>query len=207
MTFEMWCTFVIASALLIAMPGPTNLLVMGYALRVGIKPAMGTVFGVVPGLIVAMTLSFIGFGAVLATSAELFLLMKWAGALYLIALGIVKWRAKPPGTEVEASLPRVSTRTMVLQAFLVTVLNPHSILFFMAFMPQFIVADAPAIPQMLILETTFVTLVLPISMAYVLCAGRLRERIRNVRTQRIMNRTGGVLLIGAGVMTATMKRS
>ncbi|MCB9077591.1 MAG: hypothetical protein H6631_08375 [Anaerolineaceae bacterium] len=74
-------------------------------------------------------------------------------------------------------------------------------------MPQFIVTHAPVLPQMLILGATFVVLIFPINTAYALLAGRLRAVIQNRRLLRTMNRTGGAMLIGAGILTASLKRS
>lgn len=77
----------------------------------------------------------------------------------------------------------------------------------MAFMPQFISPDAPVLPQMLILGLTFVIIVFPVNTAYALLSGKLRDIIKSQRVLRAMNRTGGALLIGAGVLTASLRRS
>jgi len=207
MTFELWLTFTITSVILVAIPGPTNLMVMAYGLRHGTKPALLTVFGVAPGAATAMALSFLGLGAILATSSQLFTVMKWAGAIYLIYLGIMLWRSTPNLDEVLIEVQNVSCKRIVLQAFTVSLLNPKGIIFYMAFMPQFVSPDAPVLPQMLILGLTFVIIVFPINTAYALLSGKLRDIIKSQRVLRAMNRTGGALLIGAGVLTASLRRS
>ena len=207
MTFELWFAFTVAAGALIAIPGPTNLMVMAYGVRYGAKPALGTVFGVVPGVIAAMTLSFLGLGAILATSSGLFILMKWAGAIYLVYLGIMQWRSAPQLDKMEIDKQNVSGVSIIVQAFTVTLLNPKGIVFYIAFMPQFISANAPALPQMLILGATFLTLVFPINTIYALLSGKMRAVIQNRRVLRTMNRTGGAMLIGAGLLTASLKRT
>ncbi len=207
MTIQLWFAFTVAAGALIAIPGPTNLMVMAYGVRYGAKPALGTVFGVVPGVIAAMTLSFLGLGAILATSSELFILMKWAGAIYLVYLGIMQWRSDPQLDKIEVDKQNVSGMSIIVQAFTITFLNPKGIIFYIAFMPQFISANAPALPQMLILGATFLTLVFPINTTYALLSGKMREVVQNQRVLRTMNRTGGAMLIGAGILTVSLKRT
>jgi threonine/homoserine/homoserine lactone efflux protein len=207
MTLGLWLAFIVAAGTLIAIPGPTNLMVMAYGLRHGTKPALSTVFGVVPGVTLAMALSFLGLGGLLATSVELFVLMKWAGALYLIYLGVMQWRSAPTLDNVEVDSRPVSSLSIFAQAFTVTFLNPKGVIFYIAFMPQFIVTDAPVLPQLLVLGATFIVLVFPINTAYALLAGTMRETIQNRRVLRTLNRTGGAMLIGAGILTASLKRT
>ncbi len=206
MDFELWLSYTITSAILVAIPGPTNLMVMAYGLRHGTKPALLTVFGVAPGAIAAMALSFVGLGAVLSASSQLFSAMKWAGALYLIYLGITLWRSNPNLDEVSIS-NNVSSNRIVIQSFTISLLNPKGIVFYMAFLPQFISPDAPVLPQMLILGFTFFVIVFPVNTTYALMSGKFREVVRSQRVLKAMNRTSGSLLIGAGVLTASLRRS
>lgn len=207
MSLELWLAFVVAAGTLIAIPGPTNFMVIGYGLRAGSKAAMHTVFGVVPAVTLQMILSFLGLGAMLATSAALFTLMKWAGALYLIYLGIQQWRSKPELDAIHHTAHQTSHWQIIANAFTVTFLNPKGIAFFVAFMPQFMTPEAPALPQMLLLGATFNALVLPLNTAYAILAGTMRQTIDNRGTLRMLNRVGGGMLIGAGLMTASLKRA
>lgn len=207
MTFEIWLTFTMTSAILISIPGPNNLMVMAYGMRHGTKPALFTVFGIVPGAIAAMALSFLGLGGILEASSFLFYLMKWIGAVYLIYLGITLWRSSPDLNKVQIETGNVKMTKIISQSFIVSLLNPKGIIFYMAFMPQFIVQSEPLMPQILLLGGTFASLVLPINTAYALLSGKLRTVIQNSRIIQIMNRTGGALLILAGVVTASLKRT
>ncbi|MGJ3253091.1 MAG: LysE family translocator [Elainellaceae cyanobacterium] len=207
MTIDLWIAFVLAASVIIAIPGPINFMVMAVGLRSGIRPTFATIVGVIPGIIVSMTLSFIGLGAILAASAELFMLVKWAGALYLIYLGIMQWRLDPHPEYMEGAIADPQRLDVMTQAFTAALLNPKAIIFFATFMPQFISSSAPVLPQMLILGATFIVIGFPIHFAYAVMAGGFRETIRNVRVLRTLNRLGGSILIGAGVMTASLKRT
>src|SRR5215831_17956188 len=93
MSIETWLAFTAATAVLLVIPGPTILLVISYALGQGMRTALPVAVGVALGDFTAMTLSMLGLGVLLATSSLLFTALKWAGALYLVWLGIQLWRA------------------------------------------------------------------------------------------------------------------
>ncbi|WP_119462142.1 LysE family translocator [Rhodospirillaceae bacterium SYSU D60014] len=207
MTVELWLAFTAAAAIMVAIPGPTVMLVVSYALGEGRRSAWATVVGVALGDFTAMTLSLLGLGALLATSAALFTLLKWVGAAYLIYLGIRLWRAEPSVDQGGAGNGGRSHRSMMGHAFAVTALNPKSIVFFVAFLPQFINAGAPLLPQMAVLEATFLILATLNAALYAYLAGRLRGAIRKPSVLKAINRVGGGILIGAGVATAALKRA
>ena len=204
MTFEAWATFAAATAVLLVIPGPTILLVISYALGQGWRTAFPMAVGVALGDFTAMTLSMLGVGALLATSATIFTGLKWVGAAYLIYLGVKLFRA---GGALDAK-PRedtVSAWKMLGHAWLVTALNPKSITFFVAFLPQFLDAKADFWTQMLIFEATFITLAFANAMGYALIASRARSVVSNPRAIRAFNRTGGTLLVGAGIATVAIR--
>lgn len=207
MPIELWLAFAVAATGLILMPGPTVLLVVGYAVSSGVRPALASMIGVALGDVTAMAVSFIGLGAVLATSAELFVAMKWVGAAYLIYLGVRLWRAPAVPPDRDSAVARLPVLGMVGKAFAVTVLNPKGILFFAAFMPQFMDPRVPALPQMLLLGGTFVLIALSVLTVYVLMSGRVRRVVSSPSALRLFNRIGAGALIGAGVLTASLKRA
>jgi threonine/homoserine/homoserine lactone efflux protein len=207
MTLELYLAYVLATTILLLLPGPTVMLVVSYALAEGRRAAWGTVIGLAFGDLVAMSLSLAGIGALLATSATLFTVMKWIGAVYLIYLGIRMWRAAPT---IDGTLPAGRSRSdvaMAWHAFVVTALNPKSIAFFVAFVPQFINPQAATLPQLVLLTATFVGLAIVNGIGYALFAGSIREAVRHPRVLRAINRTGGGVLIGAGLMTAALRRT
>lgn len=206
MTAETWLLFVAASALVLAIPGPTVLLVVSHALAGGASSGWRTVPGVALGDAVAITVSILGLGALLAASAALFTLLKWLGALYLIFLGIRLWRSSASDAREASVAGDRAHRSATWQAFAVTVLNPKSIAFFVAFLPQFVAADAPAWPQLVILALTFVTLATLNATLYALVAGTFRARLQRLTTRRAGNKFGGAVLIGAGIVSAATQR-
>ncbi|PWE56564.1 lysine transporter LysE [Metarhizobium album] len=209
MSFEHWIAFVAASAILLAIPGPTILLVISYALSHGRKSATATVAGVALGDFTAMTASMLGLGALLAASAALFTVLKWVGAAYLIYLGIKLWRAPvtDPGETKDMEPARERPLRIFLHTYVVTALNPKSIVFFVAFLPQFLDLTRPIATQMVIFETTFLVLATLNAAAYGLMASMARQTIRKPAVQRAVNRTGGSLMIGAGLLAVGWKRA
>ena len=201
--FESWAAFTAASAVLLIIPGPTVLLVVSYALGQGWRTVLPMTVGVALGDFTAMTLSMLGLGALLATSATLFTILKWAGAAYLVYLGIRLWRA---GGTLDAA-PRtdaVSAAKMLGHAWLVTALNPKSITFFVAFLPAFLDPKADFLTQMVVFETTFLVLAFANAFGYALVAARARGFVANPRAIGVVNKVGGGLLIGAGAATVTL---
>ncbi|MBB6468309.1 LysE family translocator [Aminobacter carboxidus] len=206
MSFESWAAFAAASAVLLVIPGPTILLVVSYALGQGWRTALPMAVGVALGDFTAMTLSMLGIGALLAASATVFTMLKWIGAAYLIYLGIKLFRA---GGSLDAK-PRTDAASavkMMAHAWIVTALNPKSITFFVAFLPQFLDRNGDFWTQMLVFELTFLTLAFANAFGYALVASRARSVVSNPRAIRIFNRTGGTLLVGAGVAVAVRSGS
>ncbi|HWT57188.1 MAG TPA: LysE family translocator [Rhizobium sp.] len=208
MSLEAWLAFAAASAIMLAIPGPTILLVVSYALGHGRRTAFATVSGVALGDFTAMTASLFGLGAVLAASATLFTVLKWIGGAYLIWLGIKLWRAPVIGEPVadNDNLPEEKSLKIFLHAYVVTALNPKSIVFFVAFVPQFLNPALPFLGQMAIMEATFLVLAILNASAYAFLANTARGLIRKASVQRAVNRTGGTLLIAAGAVTAGYRR-
>jgi threonine/homoserine/homoserine lactone efflux protein len=206
MDFDVWLAFATASLVLVAIPGPTVMLVISYALTQGRRVAIATALGVALGDFIAVSLSLLGLGALLLTSAWAFSALKWVGAAYLVFLGIKLLRARPhlSGTENPGATP---ARRVFFHAALVTALNPKGILFFLAFVPQFLNAHAPVAPQFATMLATFVGIGALNALAYALLADRIRQRIRRPAVLAWMNRAGGTALITMGVITATMRRA
>lgn len=206
MTIETWLAFVAASTILLVIPGPTILLVVSYALGQGWRAALPMSIGVALGDFTAMTLSMLGVGALLATSATLFTALKLVGAAYLVWLGIKLWRAGG-ALQTEARTDTASAAAMIAHAWLVTALNPKSITFFVAFLPQFLDPTGDVLRQMLIFGATFLTLAFANAFGYGLLAARAGAMARNPNAISVFNKLGGSLLIGAGVAAATIRTS
>jgi len=214
---ETWIAFALTAAAVIALPGPTVMMIAGLALSAGERAAMFGVIGVLAGDVTTITLSFTGIGAVLTASPGLFLALTWAGAGYLIWLGVRMWRQPPaialpeersaPGGGPAKTLcidgPSATPKhPLVVRGWMVTVLNPKGMLFVAALMPQFIHAGSPALPQMLLLGVTHILLATVILGLYVRLSGRLRRLFSAPATIRFAGRTGAVVLVAAGLLAA-----
>ena len=206
MSLEMWLAFVIAAEIILVIPGPTIILVVSQAIAHGRKSVIPLVAGVLGGDFTAMTLSLLGLGAVLSASATLFVILKWIGALYLIYLGVKLWRTVPDGEAAAVAVREASAGSLFKDAYIVTALNPKSIAFFVAFLPQFINHQTATLPQFLILGATFLTMATLNAALYAIFAGHLRDTLRKAKVRKLFDRCGGSALIGAGVMTAAMER-
>ena len=207
MPFDLWLTFVAASTALLLIPGPTVLLVLSYALSQGRRVAVASATGVALGDLVAMSASLAGLGALVLASATLFTVLKWVGAIYLIYLGFKLLRSAPsPGLET-LKPHETPARGVFWHTAAVTALNPKSIAFFIAFVPQFVSVHQPLLPQFTILIATFVGLAAINALAYALLADKLRQTIGRGGVITWLTRGGGVALIGMGIMTATLRRS
>ena len=207
MSMELWIAFVFASSALLVIPGPTVIMVTSYALGRGRSSAWATIPGVLLGDLVTMTLSLLGAGAILAASASLFTAVKWLGAVYLIWMGIKMWRDSGSATSFDVKTNKQDNLALFANAFIVTALNPKGILFFVAFVPQFIDPSKPAFMQFVLLEVTFLTCVLVIVTSWALLAGSLRGLIRSPVYRKATQRISGAFLIGAGLLTASLKRA
>ncbi|MEO1238928.1 MAG: LysE family translocator [Pseudomonadota bacterium] len=208
MDFSLWFAFFGASAAVLLIPGPTVLLVLAYALGEGRRVAIPTALGVAAGDLIAMSLSLLGLGALVLASATAFVLLKWIGAAYLIWLGVKMIRSAGPATLGRLPVPGgVTPREAFSNAALVTALNPKSIAFFIAFVPQFIDTEVALLPQAGILIATFVILASINALAYALLAARLRGLIGRPAVLTWVTRAGGSVLIAMGLATATLRRA
>lgn len=207
MPFDLWLAFVAATTALLLIPGPTVLLVLSYAISKGRSVSVASALGVATGDFVAMSASLLGLGALVMASATLFTVLKWVGAAYLVWLGITLLRSAPStGLAAPAAERDITPARVFNHAAIVTALNPKSIAFFIAFVPQFVRPDAPLMPQFAILIATFVGLAGFNALIYALLADRLRQTIAHPSVITWLTRSGGVTLIGMGVATAVLRR-
>ncbi len=209
MTLHAWLAFVGASILILLIPGPTILLVIGDSLANRGRSALSTVAGVATGDITAMAVSLAGAGALLSASATAFTVLKLVGGAYLIYLGlksILGARKLRDGTaDAELPVPPKSARRRFLSAWAVTALNPKSIVFFVAFVPQFMAADQTFLSQSLVLLPTFVCLATLNAAMYAFAARLLARRLTSAAAQRRFGYAGGAVMVGAGAVTLRMQ--
>ena len=202
MPLENWLAYTFVTATFLLIPGPTILLVISYSLIRGRQAVFALLLGVGLGDIVAMILSFIGVGLLLQTVTIAFQFLKWIGAAYLIWLGISMWRSASESMELSAITDNKVWHAIMANAFVITALNPKSIVFFLAFLPQFINSEKRFITQSLILGSTFLILAIISVLFYSMLATFAGQQMQLSLIHRWTNRIGGSLLIGAGGMIA-----
>ena len=206
MSLELWLAFVAASALLLVIPGPTILTVISYSLAHGRRANVPLVAAVALGDSTALALSLLGLGAVLASSSFWFAVLKSAGGLYLIYLGVRLLRRGVASAEIAAPAAPGSRWRLFANTWLVTALNPKGIVFFVAFLPQFVTPGADVARQLWILAATFVLMAIVNATLYAVFAAAAHRMLTAPRAQRGFNLAGGTLLAVAGVWALLARR-
>lgn len=200
--------FIAAGWLLNLTPGPDVLYIVSSALRSGVRAGIVAALGIVSGCFVHVFAAALGVGALLATSATAFTVLKWVGAAYLMWMGIKLLLAKGGSSIVPADVKggtvAVDLWRVYRQGFLTNVLNPKVALFFLAFVPQFIApGTADKVTAFLLLGLLFNVNSLPINFGYAWLAGWASRRVGAVqRAMHWMDRAAGLMFIGFGLKLA-----
>jgi threonine/homoserine/homoserine lactone efflux protein len=199
--------FSLAALALLAVPGPAVLYVVGQSLAHGRRAGLVSMLGIETGGLAHVLAAAIGLSALLASSAQAFSIVRYAGAAYLVLLGVRRLlgRAEP---EREDGTATRGVGPLYLQGVLVNVLNPKVTLFFLAFLPQFVRPGRGPVPlQIVVLGMLFLLLAIVNDGLYALLAGSARARLRQGRRARSLSRYGsGGLLIGLGLAAAVSGR-
>ena len=191
--------FALTSIVIIVVPGPSVLFVIGRSIALGRRAGVLSVVGNTLGTIPAVIAVAFGVGAIVASSVVAFTVIKIAGALYLVWLGIQAIRHRTTHTQDLAPV-RIRTGTLLRQGFLVGLTNPKTIAFFVAVLPQFVDPTAGAVwAQLLLLGLIFQTIALASDSVWALAAGTARQWFaRSPRRISTLAGTGGALMIGLG---------
>lgn len=206
MDLNLWLMFVGASLVMAIIPGPGVASIIGFAFSSGRRTALASVAGMAVGNALAITLSLAGAGAVLATSAIAFTVLKWVGALYLITIGLMAIIRSSDRSGDGVPGKAISARMAFLTNIAVGTFHPKTILFFMAFASQFIRADAPYLLQAGIIVATFTLVAAATDTLYALTASRASGLIERPRIRRWAQRAGGGAVMSAGIAMAAMRR-
>jgi len=206
MSLELWLFYLVAAISLSLTPGPNGLLALAHGASFGMRATIATVLGGALGFLLLIAASLAGMGALLAASEQAFTVAKWIGAAYLVCLGIRLWRSPAPIVSASARGVRNEARPLLLfrQGFLVAVSNPKALIFFAAFLPQFMVPGASFAAQLLIFGGTFVI----VEIIYELIVASLADRIAPWlgRHGRWFNRIAGGTFVGIGAALTTASR-
>ena len=190
----------LAAILIAVSPGPGAALSMSAGLRHGQFGAFPAIFGLQAALLIQLAIVGMGLGAVLAASATAFAVVKFAGAAYLVWLGVQKWRRAGSDDVAQGKALRSG---LFRQGLLVNLTNPKAIVFMAALTPQFIDPNRPQLPQFLIIALTMCVTDTIVMSGYALLASRLGAWLHDARARRAQDRFFGGLFIGAGALLAT----
>ena len=199
MSLELYLAYVAACIGLALLPGPIVTLVIANGLRHGTRSALTNIAGVQAALAIVIGIVAVGLTSLMATMGYWFDWVRFAGAAYLVWLGIKLIREPVEGVEAEAPPP--PRGGFFLQGFLVALSNPKLLVFFGAFIPQFVDMRRDHLPQVALLGVTFMVVAGITDATYGLLAGRVRSFFSGPRT-RMMSRVSGTFMIGGGIWLA-----
>ncbi|MBB3310929.1 threonine/homoserine/homoserine lactone efflux protein [Rhizobium sp. BK196] len=203
-----WIGFLTAAVLLNISPGPDMAFILGHTMKSGTRAGFSAVFGIWTGACIHVLLAAFGLSAILAASAIAFSTVKWVGAIYLVWLGIQALRSKGEGGFVRAAGETLGWRRIYRQGMLVSLLNPKVAIFFLAFLPQFVVEGAgPAWLQLAVHGGLIIVVAVFIESPLILAGGRLANAFkRNAKIGLWLDRGLGVLFVALGVRLAFTTR-
>ncbi|MCB9767406.1 MAG: LysE family translocator [Candidatus Omnitrophica bacterium] len=194
---QLFFSFVFASAILILIPGPNVGLIVSNSLRHGTRAGLSTVTGTTLGIVCQLGFVCLGMASLLGLLVGWFEWVRWAGVAYLILLGLRQFLSKSGEDLKDPSHP--SGRRWMLQGLFIALANPKTMLFFAAFLPQFVNPDKPVTRQLALLSLTFALMAWVFDSGYALLAGRVQSAVSRSGRSVSFQKLGGLILIGAGV--------
>ncbi len=202
MNWHLFSAFLLITGILVIVPGPIVTLVIATAATRGTRAALQTVIGTTLGNAVLLSCIALGLSWILKTSAEVFDYLRWAGAAYLIWLGIQAWRHA--GSLADAGAPAAHVNAW--RGFVVAITNPKTIAFFTAFLPQFIDPALPVTRQLVVMCAVTVILAGCLDAGWAMAAGLGRTFLMKPRHNRLLGRLSGLVLIGGGIWLSLQRR-
>jgi len=202
---ELYIAFVLATTLLILMPGPIVTLTIANSLAHGTRYGLRTVVGTSSATAVMLLVGGFGMSSVFLLLAQWFEWLRWIGAAYLVFLGVQQWHAKPISLG-DDEIKVGPKKNVFWQGFMISITNPKTILFYAAFFPHFMSPTLPPGQQLLILSVTFFAIAAFFDVCYALMCGRLRPYLADARRARTRNRITGGLMIGTGLALAFARK-
>jgi len=195
---DTWLVFLIAAVGLSFTPGPNGLLALTHGALYGVRRTLATIFGGALGFLVVIAVSMFGIGALLIAFPDILTILTWIGGAYLVFLGIQVWRAPDITVGASAVRPPGSGWRLAQQGFLAAVTNPKGILFFVAFLPQFIDPENDLVVQFAIMAATFIIIEIVFEIVVAALSQSLQPAL--ARAGRWFNRATGALFIVIGVV-------
>ncbi|SFR18327.1 MULTISPECIES: homoserine/homoserine lactone efflux protein [unclassified Enterobacter] len=206
MTFEWWFAYLLTSIILSLSPGSGAINTMSTAMSHGYRGAAASIAGLQTGLGIHIVLVGVGLGTLFSRSVMAFEVLKWAGAAYLVWLGIQQWRAAG-ALDLNALAKSQSRGHLFKRAVFVNLTNPKSIVFLAALFPQFIVPHQPQIMQYVVLGTTTIVVDIIVMIGYATLATRIALWIKGPRQMKTLNRIFGSLFMLVGALLASTRHA
>ena len=203
MPLALYLAFLAASAVVLLIPGPNVALIVSTSIAYGRRHGLVTVAGTSSAMVLQLALTIAGLTAVLTMSANLFAWLRWAGVFYLCYLAVRAWTAPPASSD--APPVAKSLIAIYLRGLLISLTNPKTLLFFGAFLPQFVSSLAPLLPQLLLLAASFLMLAILFDSTWAVLAGRLGSAL--AAKGRLGHWVEGALLLGAGLGLALARKT
>ena len=208
MSLETWLAFFAACWVISLSPGAGAIASMSSGLQYGFWRGYWNALGLQLALIVQIAIIAAGLGAILATSALAFTLIKWSGVAYLVYLGVKQWRALPSDLSDDSTIrPIGKPLALIARGFLVNISNPKALVFMLAILPQFIDTHLALVPQYLTITVTMVSVDLIVMAGYTGLASKVLRLLKTPKQQRRMNRTFAGLFVSAAAFLATLHRA
>ena len=204
MDWTLWAGFVVASLIVGLLPGPGVTSIVGYALTAGMRTALASVFGATAGNATAMTLSLVGVGVLIEQYPAAFAILKWVGAAYLVGIGLYAIITARAPAEDGSVAKFIKPAAAFWGTFAITAINPKTIIFFVAFTPQFMSPALDYWTQAVILLLTFCAVVTLSDGFYAVAASWVAGFLKGPKVHLWSQRVGGAVLMAAGVATATL---
>ncbi len=205
MSLELYLAFVAATVVLTLIPGPNVALVVANSVAHGRHYGLVTVAGTSSATVLQLGAVALGMASLLAAFGDWLEWARWAGVAYLLYFGVRAWRATPVDLTATGAEPRHAARAIFLRGLLVSLANPKTLLFYGAFLPQFVAPEAGVGWQLAVLSATVLAIAVLVDSGWALLAGRFRGVL--ARRGRLRNRLTGGLLIAAGVGLASARRA
>ena len=204
MQFSLWLALAGAGALISFTPGAGAINTMSNSLNAGFRRSMWGILGQQAALVIHVVIVALGVGVLVASSPTAFNVIRYAGAAYLVYLGVRQFLSKPNLAEEQtAALRNEPAWSIFRRGLWVNLLNPKAIVFFLAFMPQFIRTEQPLLPQYVVLTATIVGIDILVMWFFFAAAARSFQRFtQTTRGQLVLSKVFGVLFVGVGILLA-----
>ncbi|MEM7443046.1 MAG: LysE family translocator [Pseudomonadota bacterium] len=207
MDLTSFALFLVAALVVAAAPGPTTLQILSHALGPDRLRPISLIGGAVFANLAMVAATVLGLSALILASQTAFTALRWIGACYLIYLGIQYWRARGDGLPATGANSRWSYRRLFVQAALTSLTNPKGLVFYLAFLPQFVGPDWDPSLQLAVLGGTYIALCIVVDFGYMLAGSVLSRFVISPLFNRWKNRVTGTILVGTGLSLFRYQRA